>query len=150
MLAISCAAASAGSQLTSLPLFLYLSSTRIHFQPAIPSGSLQMGPCSLIVDMYDGKENGTQYIKVDPHLSSHSSRRASLSAPQFPPSRPPQKFTVPLPVVSALGQGSGKLKVREFCVCPLPGSSVLQQIRMIQKLYYDLGKCAVAKMGVSY
>lgn len=146
---MSCAVAKAGSHLTSHPLFLYLSSAHTHFQPVTPPGPLQMGPCSLTVDLYDGKENGVQHLEVDPHLESTSSRRPSLSAPQFPPNRVAQKYTVPLPVVAALGQGAGKLRVKEFCLCPLPGASLPQQMRMLERIHYELGKCSAAKMGVS-
>lgn len=149
ILAVSCAVARAGSHLASHPLFLYLSSVHTHFQPSTPPGPLQIGPCSLVVDLYDGKENGVQHLEVDPHFVP-SSRRASLSAPQFPPSLAPQKYTVPLPVVAALGQGTGKLKVKEFCVCPVLGGAPLpQQMRMLERIHYELGKCSAAKMGVS-
>ena len=155
LLAVSCAVAEAGSHLTSHPLFLYLSSTRTHFQPALPPTPLQIGPCALIVDVYDGKESGVQHLEVDSQPAeedcSSRSRRGSLSGPQFPPVLQPQKYAVPIPVVAALGHGSGKLRVREFCLCPLPGTgaSLSQQMRMLERVHYELGKYLATKMGVS-
>lgn len=54
-------------------------------------------------------------------------------------------------MVAALGQGAGKLKVREFCLCPLPGTgaSLSQQMRMLERVHFELGKYLAVKMGVS-
>jgi hypothetical protein len=83
--------------------------------------------------------------------SSHkrsSSRGLSLPIPP-PPPNPPQKYSMPLPVMAMMGQSTGKLKVREFSVCPLPCSTVPQQMKMLDNIYYELGKVLATKLGVS-
>lgn len=145
MLAVSCAVALAGSQLSSHPLFLYLS-PRCVPQPAPPSPTPQI---ALRVDVCpDSSENTTSRTgRVGTHVRS-SSRGLSLPIPP-PPSNPPQKYSIPFPVTAMLGQSTGKLKVREFSVCPLPNATVPQQMKMLDKLHYELGKILAAKLGVS-
>lgn len=158
MLAVSCAVALAGSQLTSHPLFLYLSPLWVP-RPASPSPTPQIALTVDVCPESSAVENTTSgtgthvrsnsrsvSLPVSPLRSS--SRSLSLPIPP-PPSNPPHKYSMPLPVTAMLGQSTGKLKVREFSVCPLPSVTVPQQIKMLDKLHYELGKILAAKLGVS-
>lgn len=150
LLAVSCAVALAGSELSSHPLFLYLSPCRV--PPSTPPSPTPQATGFLLkvaVCQEDGENMKTETSETDggKHVRSRS-MGLSLPIPP-PPSHPPQQYSVPLPVVSALGQSTGKLKVREFCVCPLPKSAVPQQLKMLERLHYELGKVLAAKLGVS-
>lgn len=140
LLTVSCAVAQAGSRLSSHPLFLCLSSSQIHSHADSPptsalNPSLTVDPCPM--------EEPSEGLRSP-------SRNMSLFLPvPPPPSHPPQKYSMPLPVVAMLGQSTGKLKVREFCVCPLPGPPVPQQIKMLERLYHEIGKIITSKLGVS-
>ena len=62
------------------------------------------------------------------------------------------KFTMPIPVVSALAGGQlsiGKLRFREFCVTPLSGSPFPEQIQMLTQIHTELGRAVQVKAGVS-
>ncbi len=75
----------------------------------------------------------------------------SLSVPEAfaqPVVLPEVKYTMPIPVVAALGRSSGKLRIKEFCVLPLPGSPMPQQIKMLERLHAELGKLLSTKFGV--
>ena len=173
LLAVSCAVALAGSQLSSHPLFLYLSPCDVpHSSPSSTTleVAFKVDTCS------DGSGHS---INEAGHLGTHkpsSSRGLSLPIPgpspskhpqkhgslpvtsnskglslpvPPPPSKPPQKYSLPLPVAAMLGQSTGKLKVREFCVCPLPISAAPQQVKMLHKLHSELGRILASKLGVS-
>ena len=46
---------------------------------------------------------------------------------------------------------AGKLKSCEFSICPLPCSfSMPQQLCMLEKIYSELGKIVISKLGVSH
>lgn len=145
MLAVSCAVAQAGSQLSSHPLFLYLSPFRAPSSPT-EGGRASLPPYSLTVDMFqdDKKKKGTRNSGSSTRVHSRS---MGLSLPVLPPSHPPQKYSMPVPVVAMIGQSTGKAKVREFCVCPRPGAPMLQQMKMLGRLHYELGKVLAAKLG---
>lgn len=67
-------------------------------------------------------------------------------------SKPKLKFTMPIPVVSALAGGQlliGKLRFREFCMTPLSGSPFPEQIKMLTQVHTELGKAVQVKAGVS-
>lgn len=144
MLAVSCAVAEAGSQLSLHPLFLYLSSFHIHSTSPAPQCPPQMAALSLKVDLCsDTSETDRAQSPLSPP------GEMSVLLPHLPPSRAPMKYSVPLPVVAVMGQGAGKLKVREICLCPLPGAPMPHQMKMLERLYYELGKCLSTKLGVS-
>ena len=59
---------------------------------------------------------------------------------------------MPTPVVSVLTGGHlgcGKLKIREFCLTPLPGVTFPEQIRSLLTVYQEVGKVLSGKSGVS-
>lgn len=143
ILAVSCAVALAGSQLFSHPLFLYLSPCRVP-QSAPPSPTSQV--TTLRVDVFPEDSTKTE-TTTGKHVRSRSTG-LSLPIPP-PPSHPPQMYSMPFLVTAMLGQSTGKLKIREFSVCPLPNSAVPQQIKMLERLHYELGKVLGAKLGVS-
>lgn len=61
------------------------------------------------------------------------------------------KFTMPIPIVSALAGGQlliGKLRFREFCFTPLSGSPFPEQIKMLAHVHGELGKVVQGKSGV--
>ena len=63
------------------------------------------------------------------------------------------KFTMPIPIVSALAGGQlliGKLRFREFCFTPLSGSPFPEQIKMLVHVHGELGKVVQGKSGVSH
>ena len=63
------------------------------------------------------------------------------------------KFTMPIPIVSALAGGQlliGKLRFREFCFTPLSGSPFPEQIKMLAHVHGELGKVVQGKSGVSH
>ena len=143
LLAVSCAVANAGSQLSSHPLFLCLSSSQLHSHAESPPTSL-LNP-SLTVDPCPTQEPPPMTESL-----RSPSRNMSLFLPvPPPPSHPPKKYSMPLPVVAMLGQSTGKLKIREFCMCPLPGPPVPQQIKMLERLHHEMGKIVASKLGVS-
>lgn len=160
MLAVSCAVALAGSQLSSHPLFLYLSPC--HPAPSSTSSdSSRHSPSEAgHFDTHRTSNSRGLSLPLPPPSSKppqrHSSplpmhsnsRGLSLPVPP-PPSKPPQKYSLPLPVVAMLGRSTGKLKVREFCVCPLPSSAVPQQVKMLHKLHQELERVLASKLGVS-
>lgn len=151
LLAVSCAVALAGSELSSHPLFLYLSPFRVP-QSVPPSPTSQATRRSLKVAVFpEDVENMKTETSGPDHSGKHvRSRSGGLSLPiPPPPSHPPQQYSMPFLVTAMLGQSTGKLKVREFCVCPLPNSAVPQQIKMLERLHYELGKVLAAKLGVS-
>ena len=151
VLAVSCAVAEAASQLSSRPLFFHLSSTRT----ATPfTDSLQGSantPCALKVDVCEdlSKMKGVKTYQLG-GTSPISSRERGLSLAVPPLSRSLTNYAMPLPVVASLGQGSGKLRIREICLCPLPGPPTAEQIKTLQKMHAQLGKQLVAKFGVCY
>lgn len=150
MLAVSCAVAMAGSHLSSTPLFLYLSSAlssaHLHARPGpdAPRRPSNVGSFSFKVDVpgpADVHEKNTEEPSDDLNNKKNSIVHHYV----------PQKYTIPSPVVAVLGQGTGKLRVREFCLCPLPPSPLPQQINMLERVFHELGKLLSqsAKLGVS-
>ena len=59
---------------------------------------------------------------------------------------------MPIPVISIIGgghAGCGKLRFREFCLTPLPGSTFPEQAKALVTIYQELGKVLASKFGVS-
>ena len=137
LLAVSSAAAIAGAHLSSLPLFLYLL-------------SIYYGD-----DMADIIKGSSPFHIPTPPLppektsSSVNMEKENQNKEEVPTS-PAFKGSVglPSPVVAVLRVGSGKLKLREFCLVPLCGSSVLQQVDMTRTIFLELGKLISSKSGV--
>ena len=123
LLAVSCASAIAGAQLSNTPLYLHLAK---HYTPPNTNHSAKNTPTQT-------------RRKSNIRRTSHGK-----NSDQF-------KYTMPIPVVGALSgghMGCGKAKFREFCVSPLPGAPFPEQIRMILSVHSELGKTLTAKYGV--
>ena len=149
VLATSCAAAEAAAQLASQPLFFHLSSARIaQFQ----ADSLRVSPdlsssCRLKVDLCEDTEREKAESRTY-HLGGSTMRERSLTLDISPLSRSMKEYAIPFPVVASLGQGTGKLRLREICLCPLPGAPLAQQLRILEKVHTEIGKQLASKYGV--
>ena len=226
LLAVSCAAAVAGSKLSSTPLFLYLTSVRIYLdfpespwasaysskvdlssrraststgtksvkdsitalsenkslrnsltsegkkilsRPLVSSGTLDTrkfsSPFPVVnkglkdvksknrtsslvpTGSIDIKGKGSLAKYRSASFGSQKSKLISLSTDNTENNR----HTVPFPIVAVLGKGVGsKLKMHEFCLTPLAGSTLPHRIRMLEKLYTELGRVLTSNFGVCY
>lgn len=91
------------------------------------------------------------FLHLSTFVPASLSTNANVSAQQKSPKRS-SKFTMPIPVVSALAGGQltiGKLRFREFCVTPLSGSPFPEQVKMLVNVHTELGKAVQGKAGVS-
>ena len=127
-----------------LPVTLYMyvtcfSDLRLH-----PSSTLA---CSCAVAIA-----GAQLLRSPLFLHLSTFVPPSLSPPDSVSQKAQPKFTIPLPVVSALAGGQlliGKLRFREFCFVPLSGSPFPEQIKILANLHSELGYAVQRKVGVS-
>ena len=109
--------------------------------PCMSAGKLKLHPGALQATSFGAAIAGASLLKSPLYLH--------LANTYFPET---QKFTMPTPVVSILTGGHlgcGKLKMREFCLVPLPGVTFPEQIRSLVTVYQEMGKVLTAKSGVS-
>lgn len=116
---------------------------RINLAPCtrISAGELKLHPGALQATSFGTAIAGASLLNSPLYLH--------LANTYFPET---QKFTMPTPVVSILTGGHlgcGKLRMREFCLVPLPGVTFPEQIRSLVTVYQEMGKVLTAKSGVS-
>lgn len=106
-----------------------------------PLGEQKLHPSCLQTTSFAAAIAGASLLKSPLYLH--------LASTYFPET---QRFTMPTPVVSVLTGGHlgcGKLKIREFCLTPLPGITFPDQIRSLLTVHQEVGKVLSAKSGVS-
>ena len=104
---------------------------------------------------------GAQLLKTPLFLHLSTFIPLSLSRPPTTNSTPASqraskiinsRFTMPIPIVSALAGGQllmGKLRFREFCFTPLSGSPFPEQVKILLNVHSELGRAVQGKAGVS-
>lgn len=104
---------------------------------------------------------GAQLLKTPLFLHLSTSIPSSLSQPPTTnnnatasqkASKIKPRFTMPIPIVSALAGGQlliGKLRFREYCFTPLSGSPFPEQVKILVNVHSELGKAVQGKAGVS-
>jgi len=133
LLVVSSAAAIAGACLSSLPLFLHLSS--IYYNDAVADIIASSSPLHIPTPPLP-PEKTIGSVGGNGNKEEHTSTAFKGS------------LGLPSPVVAVLRVGSGKLRMQEFCLVPLSGSSVLQHVNMIRTIYLEMGKIISSKSGV--
>ena len=103
---------------------------------------------------------GAQFLKTPLFLHLSTFIPPSLSQPPTTnnttasqkASKIKSRFTMPIPIVSALAGGQlliGKLRFHEFCFTPLSGTPFPEQVKILVNVHSELGKTVQGKAGVS-
>ena len=152
LLAVSCAAVIGASHLISHPLFLYLTSTHLHTKGPIDSlrdtrvpTTVDIIPKPCVHPVESSTVDGSDMILKDIFDSRNMEKIIGTSKISSPNGK---KYMIPIPMVAVLGRGLGKLRMREFCLSPLPETPLPQQMKMLKNIYVELGKLLSTKQGV--